>query len=137
MIAPLLPRPTEILVVDHETHVRWMMQSALELAGYRVHAVADAASARQRLEDEAAAASLVLLGATGPETDAADLYRQIQSLAPGLPAVVCGMATASDDDAAWFAEHRLRRIGRPFDRRTLLKTVLETLADRPVHRRAK
>ena len=135
MIAPAIPRTREILIIDDEPHTLRILQFVLETAGYNVHTAPNGSLALEMLSGTAADADLVLLDLTMPRPCGVDLYDQIQIVRPGLPVVVCSGCCAHTPETNWVAEHGLRMIGKPFERRTLLKTVLDVIAredDAPV-----
>lgn len=96
------PRETKvgrrILVADDEPHIRRVLETLLELAGFEVDAVRNGAEALDRLADPSRDYALVLTDLMMPEKSGLDVLSGVAELEHrrGLPVVVL---TAKGQDA--------------------------------------
>ncbi len=81
-----MPPPKTILIVDDETNVRLMLQTALASAGYRVVEAEDGQAALKKLRDTPC--SLVLLDLKMPRMDGMELLRRLRALGNAVPVVM-------------------------------------------------
>ncbi len=113
-----------ICVVDPDPRARKQTTSALKKAGYRVLPYATAKELF--LAESGLAIDLILLDATGDETDAFDACAHIQALR-GIPVA---LFVASTDDLTALADETRPREGyliKPLDEATLTRQVAEIL----------
>jgi DNA-binding NtrC family response regulator len=75
-----------ILIVDDETNVRLMLQTALASAGYAVVEAEDGQAALQRLRDTPC--SLILLDLKMPKMDGMELLRRLRSEGNAVPVIM-------------------------------------------------
>jgi DNA-binding NtrC family response regulator len=75
-----------ILIVDDETNVRLVLQTALESAGYAVIEAADGQAALRRLRDSAC--SLILLDLKMPKMDGIELLSRLRSEGNSVPVIM-------------------------------------------------
>jgi PAS domain S-box-containing protein len=127
--APPAPtRRSTIVVVDDEPAVRDITRDVLVDAGYDVIAVSGGAEALEAYQRHGAV-DMVLTDVMMPGMDGAELAAALVALDPSVR--VAAMTGLDDPRRA----ERLRRagiervLGKPFDRRGLLDTVAETLAE--------
>lgn len=78
-----------VLVVDDESVVRRVAQTALEQAGYSVVQAEDGPSAIAALRDKADRICLVILDMSMPLMNGEEALRHMRALRPDLPVIVC------------------------------------------------
>ncbi len=78
--------PKTILIVDDETNVRLVLQTALASAGYAVIEAEDGQAALKRLRDTPC--SLILLDLRMPKMDGMELLRRLRALGNAIPVVM-------------------------------------------------
>jgi len=78
--------PKTILIVDDETNVRLVLQTALASAGYGVIEAEDGQAALKRLRDTPC--SLILLDLKMPKMDGMELLRRLRSEGNAIPVVM-------------------------------------------------
>ncbi len=81
-----MPTPETILIVDDETNVRLVLQTALASAGYAVIEAEDGQAALKRLRETPC--SLVLLDLRMPKMDGMELLRRLRAEGNALPVVM-------------------------------------------------
>ena len=120
---------SRLLVVDDDEHLRTVLATLLETAGYEVTTAADGVEALQRLDGEAF--DLMLLDVWMPRLTGLEVLGQLRSR-PNTPKVI--LLTA--DDTPDTVLHALRDqayhyLSKPFDPAVLLATVSGALGAGP------
>src|SRR5437588_1086514 len=121
--------PEQILVVEDDDNLAFVLCEALQRRGYRAEAVGTLAALRERLT--AAPHDLVLLDLRLPDGDGLEAIPQCRELAPDTPIIV--MTAYAVRRAATEA---LRRGAYEFVTEPLKNSEIEIVVDRALERRA-
>ncbi len=80
--------PAEVLVVEDDPTVRWVVERMLRHAGYAVRLAAEGGEALEAVGSHGASLRAVYLDLTLPVVTGADVLARIRELHPALPVVV-------------------------------------------------
>lgn len=123
-------QPT-ILVVDDEPEMRDVCRAALASEGYLVLQASDGVEALELLERDGSPVDLVISDAVMPRMGGRELLWQLSRRFPEVP-VLLASGILGDPDASYGLEVAPAAfVAKPFDPRTLLRTVRETLDGSP------
>lgn len=122
---------TLVLVAEDSPSVRLLLLRRLEMAD---HDVREAGSGTETLaavldDEDAAAPDIVLLDATMPDADGADVLNAMKSRRPGLPVIVISGRTDLANLESWKAADGI--MSKPIDFENLLRLIAELTSGRP------
>lgn len=127
------PRDTKvgrrILVADDEPHIRRVLETLLELAGFEVDAVQDGAEALERLADPSRTYALVLTDLMMPEKSGLDVLRAMSGFEHrrGLPVVVLTAKGQDADRERALALGAAEFMTKPFSPKKLTSRIVKIL----------
>jgi CheY-like chemotaxis protein len=122
-----LPAHARILVAEDEPMVRQLVVRLLQRAGHSVVAAENGALALRIVQTTKEPFDLLLLDAVMPEMGGKECYERIHALYPELPAIFSSGYSADMLPAGFLSEHGLQLIAKPYDSKTLLDAVEQTV----------
>jgi two-component system nitrogen regulation response regulator GlnG len=106
-------KPLEVWVVDDDEAIRWVLERALEGAGMRCRAFADAATLRDALAGDPP--QVVITDIRMPGEDGLSLLDHIQQAHPELPVIVVTAHSDLDSTVAAYKGGAFEYLPKPFD----------------------
>jgi two-component system nitrogen regulation response regulator GlnG len=106
-------KPLEVWVVDDDEAIRWVLARALEGAGMRCRAFADAATLRDALAG--GSPQVVITDIRMPGEDGLSLLDHIQQAHPELPVIVVTAHSDLDSTVAAYKGGAFEYLPKPFD----------------------
>lgn len=118
-----------ILVADDEPHIRRVLETLLDLAGFEVDAVRNGAEALERLADPDRPYALVLTDLMMPEKSGLDVLRGVAELEHrrGLPVVVLTAKGQDADRERAVALGATDFVTKPFSPKKLASRIMKIL----------
>ena len=133
-LAAEAPRPVaqpghgRILLVDDEPQIVAFYREVLERLGYQVDAVTDSRAALTTFRADPGRWDLVLTDQTMPHLLGSDLAREVHSLRPGIPIVLCtGQGTAAESE--WESNGIRAVLNKPITDAELAHALDQALGD--------
>lgn len=128
--------PKRILIVDHQRHLRTLLESALEPlldAGVEIASVDSGASALEAAEERAP--NLVLVDVALPGMSATELCRQLRQMEANPSACIIMMCTQGqqDDLELWQAAGADDFLFKPFDPDQVVDRLSRILGIEPLY----
>jgi len=124
-------RPSTILVVDDETHIRCLLRDILTGLGYTVEAYGDPADALQYYSHNYELIALVLLDMSMPTMDGGSLFAAMKNVNPEIKALIVSGHSFNESIESVVASGALGHIGKPFDTVTISEKIAEALKEKP------
>ncbi len=117
-----------ILVVDDEEHIRHLMQTVLERAGYNVLEAEDGVAGLAQFHKNAEAVSAVILDLKMPHMDGYEVMRELHMRRPDLPVIIFTGYDESEAGGRFATGEVAAFIQKPCDVDKILRTVKEVIA---------
>jgi two-component system cell cycle sensor histidine kinase/response regulator CckA len=122
-----VPVRARILIAEDEPMVRRLIANLLRRAGHAVVESENGAQALRTVQTTHEPFDLVILDAVMPEMGGKECYERIHALVPELPAIFSSGYSAEVLPSGFLREHGLRLIAKPYDGKTLLDAVDDTI----------
>jgi PAS domain S-box-containing protein len=116
-----------ILIAEDEPMVRKLIANLLRRAGHSVVEAENGAQAVRIVQTTTESFDLMVLDAVMPEMGGKEAYERIHALRPELPAIFSSGYSADMLPPGFLREHGLLLIAKPYDGKTLLDAVDETV----------
>ncbi|HET6336341.1 MAG TPA: response regulator, partial [Polyangiales bacterium] len=110
-----------------EPMVRRLIANLLRRAGHAVVEAENGARALRIVQTTHEPFDLLILDAVMPEMGGKECYERIHALQPKLPAIFSSGYSADMLPSGFLREHGLRLIAKPYDGKTLLEAVEQTV----------
>lgn len=123
-------QPSRVLVVDDELLIRWALREALEARGYVVTEAADAAAARNALDDPGAQPDAVVLDYRLPDSNDLGLLTAIRQAAPAMPVIMMTAYGTADMVTTALQLGASHVVSKPFEIHHMVDLVDDALAIR-------
>jgi CheY-like chemotaxis protein len=131
--SPVPPAGARILFVDDEEILVALGKGVLEHLGYEVVAVQSPGEALNLVRSAPDRFDLLVTDHVMPKMTGAELVREIASIRPGLPAIVCSGTLSAAVEAGTCIPAIRRFVSKPFSINELDRTITEVLESvRPV-----
>jgi two-component system cell cycle sensor histidine kinase/response regulator CckA len=121
------PERARILIAEDEPMVRRLIANLLRRAGHAVVEAENGARALRIVQTTPEPFDLLILDAVMPEMGGKECYERIHALQPKLPAIFSSGYSADMLPSGFLREHGLRLIAKPYDGKTLLEAVEQTV----------
>lgn len=128
MAPPTDPAPAHVLLVDDEANLLRVLKRGLELAGFTVTAVADAAAATAALADAATRPDILVTDLSMPGASGIELAREARAARPDLPVLLCTGFVHKELEQEALEAGVTRLLDKPLQVRSLADVIREVLA---------
>ncbi|MGC6489313.1 MAG: response regulator [Planctomycetota bacterium] len=128
MAPPTDPAPAHVLLVDDEANLLRVLKRGLELAGFKVTAVADAAAATAALADAATRPDILVTDLSMPGASGIELAREARAALPDLPVLLCTGFVHKELEQEALEAGVTRLLDKPLQVRSLADVIREVLA---------
>jgi two-component system cell cycle sensor histidine kinase/response regulator CckA len=121
------PERARILIAEDEPMVRRLIGNLLRRAGHSVVEAENGAQALRVVQTTSEPFDLLILDAVMPEMGGKECYERIHALRPELPAIFSSGYSGDMLPSGFLREHGLLLIAKPYDGKTLLDAVEQTV----------
>jgi len=124
------PGPIEILVVDDEEVVRFVVAETLRRQGWIVHEAADGATALELLEVAVTAPDVMVFDLRMPTMDGSQLFARVRDRWPGVACVLMSGIGADEQVDELYRAGVNAVLPKPFSAEALVTTIASVVARR-------
>jgi len=122
------PVHARILIAEDEPMVRELLVKILRQAGHAVVQAENGELALQIVEKAREPLDLLILDAVMPVMGGKEAYERIHAIRPELPAIFSSGYSGDMVPSGFLEKHGLQLLAKPYDTKTLLEAVQQTLA---------